>query len=190
MSFAEKMPAEPTGWNAACQPESQEEILPLVYDELRRMAAKFLRSEHLNHPLEPTALVHEAYIRLTNLSDLQWSDREHFLSIAANIMRRVLIDHARSRLANKRGGEMQRLSLEDAIHLSDGPNVDLLELDDALKKLAQIDRQQCEIVEMRFFGGLTIDETASVVGISPATVKREWLTAKNWLYRAMKFKSS
>jgi RNA polymerase sigma factor (TIGR02999 family) len=165
---------------------SADALLSLVYDELRKIARQYLRKERSDHTLQPTALVHEAYMKLIDISEISWQDRAHFFAVASNIMRQILVDHARARLTEKRGGEAQRIALEDAISFSDKPDVDLLALDEALKKLAEFDEQQCRIVELRFFGGLTIEETAHVVGISPATIKREWTLAKAWLFRKMK----
>lgn len=165
---------------------SADALLALVYDELRKIAARYLRKERSGHTLQPTALVHEAYIKLIDISDIDWQDRAHFFAVSANVMRRILVDHARARVADKRGGEADRIALEDAISLSKEPQVDLLAVDEALKELAEFDEQQCRIVELRFFGGLTIEETAHVVGVSPATVKREWAIAKAWLHRKLK----
>ena len=164
---------------------STEELLSLVYEELRSIAARYLRRERPDHTLQPTALVHEAFLKLVDISDITWQDRAHFFAVSANVMRRILVDHARARQSDKRGGSVQRIALEDAISLSSAPDVDLIELDQALRELASFDQQQSNIVELRFFGGLTIEETAQVVGISPATVKREWLVAKAWLFRKL-----
>ena len=165
---------------------SADRLLALVYDELRRIAGQYLRKEKSDHTLQPTALVHEAYMRLIDISDISWQDRAHFFAVSANIMRHILVDHARAKLAEKRGGDAQRISLEDADSLSSEPNIDLLAVDEALNELAEFDEQQSKIVELRFFGGLTIEETAHVAGISPATVKREWAMAKAWLHRRLK----
>lgn len=165
---------------------SADALLTLVYDELRKIAGRYLRKESSGHTLQPTALVHEAYMKLIDISDINWQDRAHFFAVSANVMRHILVDHARAKLADKRGGDAQRIALEDAISLSDEPNIDLLAVDEALKELAELDEQQSRIVELRFFGGLTIEETAHVVGISPATVKREWAMAKAWLHRKLR----
>ncbi len=165
---------------------SADVLLSHVYDELRKIAAQYLRKERSGHTLQPTALVHEAYIKLIDISDINWQDRAHFFAVSANVMRHILVDHARARLTEKRGGEVQRIALEDADSLSTEPDVDVLAVDDALKELAAFDEQQSRIVELRFFGGLTIEESAHVVGISPATVKREWAMAKSWLFRKLK----
>jgi RNA polymerase sigma factor (TIGR02999 family) len=167
--------------------ESADVLLSLVYDELRRIARQYLRRERSDHTLQPTALVHEAYMKLIDISDVSWQDRAHFFAVASNVMRRILVDHARARAADKRGGgEAQRIALEDAVKLSDETDIDLLALDEAMRQLAEFDRAQSKIVELRFFGGLTIEETAHVLGTSPATVKREWTMAKAWLFRRMK----
>ena len=164
---------------------SADALLSIVYDELRKIAAQYLRKENSGHTLQPTALVHEAYMKLIDISDINWQDRAHFFAVSANVMRHILVDHARAKLADKRGGDSERIALEDAISLSNEPNVDVLAVDQALKELAEFDEQQSRIVELRFFGGLTIEETAHVVGISPATVKREWAMAKAWLHRKL-----
>ena len=164
---------------------SADRLLSLVYDELRKIAGQYLRKEKSDHTLQPTALVHEAYMKLIDISDISWQDRAHFFAVSANIMRHILVDHARAKLAEKRGGDAQRISLEDADSLSSEPDVDLLAVDEALNELAEFDEQQSRIVELRFFGGLTIEETAHVAGISPATVKREWAMAKAWLHRKL-----
>ncbi len=165
---------------------SADALLSLVYDELRKIAGQYLRKERSDHTLQPTALVHEAYLKLVDISDISWQDRAHFFAVASNVMRHILVDHARAHLTEKRGGEVQRITLEDALSFSKKPDIDLLALDEALKQLAEFDEQQSRIVELRFFGGLTIEETAHVLGISPATVKREWTMAKAWLFRRMR----
>lgn len=161
-------------------------LLPLVYDELRKIAGRYLKKERSGHTLQPTALVHEAYMKLIDISEINWQDRAHFFAVSANVMRHILVDHARAKLADKRGGESERIALEDVVSLSNEPNLDFLAIDEALKELAEFDEQQSKIVELRFFGGLTIEETAHVVGISAATVKREWAMAKAWLHRKLK----
>jgi RNA polymerase sigma factor (TIGR02999 family) len=159
-------------------------LLPLVYSELRRLAHRYLQNERPDHTLQSAALVHEAYLRLVKQDGGKFQNRSHFLAICAQLMRQVLIEYARSRRAAKRHGGY-KLSLNDAVALAEGRSVDLLSLDDALKGLAQLDVQQSHIVELRFFGGLSIEETAHVLGISPATVKRHWTTARVWLRREM-----
>ena len=165
--------------------QALEALMPLVYDELRRLAHHYLRQERSDHPLQSTALVHEAYMRLAGPTPPQWQNRAHFFGIAAHIMRQILVEYARGRGAAKRGGNACRVTLDDAIALPQQPDVDVVELDKALTGLAELDAQQGRIVELRFFAGLTIEDTAEVLGISPATVKRDWVTARAWLFRAM-----
>ena len=163
--------------------KSLDKLLPLVYDELRRLAASYLRRERPDHTLQPTALVHEAYFRLIDQREVSWQNRAHFFGIAAQMMRRILVDHARSHLYAKRGGGAQKLSLDEAIGLPDQKEVELTALDEALNKLQAIDPRQSRIIELRYFGGLSIEATAEVLRISPATVKREWSMARAWLHR-------
>ena len=163
--------------------EALEDLTPLVYAELRRLADRYLRRERADHTLQSTALVHEAYLRLIDSSSVQWQNRAHFFAVSAQLIRHILIDHARARQAEKRGAGGVKLSLDEAIATPGQKDIDLVALDDALKDLAKIDSEQSRIVELRFFAGLSIDETAKVVGVSPATVKREWTTAKAWLAR-------
>ena len=161
--------------------EALDDLLPLVYDELRRLASRYLRHESPDHTLQPTALVHEAYLRLVDQRRVRWRNRAHFYGIAAQIMRRILVDHARAQRAEKRGAGWERVPLiEDEMPAGAG-DVDVLALDEALARLAVFDPQQERIVELRYFGGLTIDEVAEVVGVSAATVVREWTIAKAWL---------
>lgn len=162
-----------------------EQLTPLVYDELRRLARAYLRHERQGHTLESTALVHEAYMRLVDQREVQWHSRNQFFAIAASLIRRILVDHARARLAAKRGGASVKLSLDEAMAAAEQKDVDLIALNDALKALGDTDGQQARIVELRYFAGLTIEETAEVIGISPATVKRDWLVAKAFLKREM-----
>jgi RNA polymerase sigma factor (TIGR02999 family) len=157
--------------------------MPLVYDELKRLAGSYLRRERLDHTLQSAALVNEAYLRLVDQKQVQWQNRAHFFGIAAQMMRRILVDHARGHKAAKRGAGMPVLALDEAVAEAQGRSVDLIGLDDALQKLEKIDPQQGKIVELRFFSGLSIEETATVLGISPATVKRDWAAARAWLYR-------
>jgi len=159
-----------------------DELLPLVYGELRKLAQGYLSNEREGHTLQATALVHEAYIRLVDWEKVSWQNRAHFFSVAASVMRKILVDHARNKKAQKRNSG-QILALDEAISFSSQREVDLVRLDDALESLAEIDPVQERIVELRFFGGLTIDETAHALGISPSTVKREWTVAKAWLFR-------
>ena len=158
-----------------------DELLPLVYDELRRLANRYLRRERSDHTLQATALVNEAYLRLVD-QNVPWQNRAHFFGVAAEMMRRILVDHARSHQAQKRGSGGIKLSLDDAINMSDERATDLIALDDALKALAEFDPQKSRIVELRFFAGLSIEETAKVLGIGTATVIRQWKMAKAWLY--------
>jgi len=167
-----------------------ERLLPAVYEELRRQAGRAMRREGDVHTLQATALVHEAYLRLVDQRRVEWRSRAHFFAIAAQMMRRVLVDHARTRLAAKRGGELQRVTLGDvgaAADDSGGGNgdIDVLALHDALEQLAVLDPRQARLVELRYFGGLGIEETAEALDISPATVKRDWAVARAWLRRAL-----
>jgi RNA polymerase sigma factor (TIGR02999 family) len=164
---------------------ARDALVPLVYDELRRIARKCLAGQRSGHTLQPTALVHEAYLRLVKSHSTPWQDRAHFFAAAAQMMRQILVDHARMRAAAKRGGGAITVVLDDAVALPKAASLDLIALDHAMKQLAILDARQCQIVELRFFGGLSIDETAEVINISPATTKREWATARLWLYRAM-----
>jgi RNA polymerase sigma factor (TIGR02999 family) len=160
-------------------------LLPMVYDELRRLARHYLKSERPEHTLQSTALVHEAYLRLVGQSSLQVESRAHFFGIAAGLMREILVDHARRRGAAKRGADCLTLTLDEAVALPQKKELDVIALDDALNTLAGMDPRQCRIVELRFFGGLSIEETSDVLEISTATVKREWTTARLWLQREM-----
>jgi RNA polymerase sigma factor (TIGR02999 family) len=160
-------------------------LLPAVYDELHRQAQRYLRRERPGHTLQTTELVHEAYLRLVDQRQADWRNRAQFFGVAAQMMRRVLIDHARSKQAAKRGGSGIQVTLEDATAASEERGLDLLDLDQALTRLAALDPQQARVVELRYFTGLGIDETAQVIGISPATVKREWVMARAWLRREL-----
>jgi RNA polymerase sigma factor (TIGR02999 family) len=162
-----------------------ERLLPLVYNELRKLAGRYLARERQNHTLQSTALVHEAYLRLIDQNRVQWRNRAQFFGVASQMIRRILVDHARSHHAAKRGSGALKLSLDEAVAVPGGKDLDLVALDDALRSLAEMDEQQARIVELRFFGGLSIEETAEVLNISPATVKRDWASAKAWLYRDM-----
>jgi len=162
--------------------EALEHLVPLVYEDLRRMAAAYMRREPAGHPLQPTALVHEAYVRLIDQRKVKWRNRAHFFGVAAGMMRRILVDQARLRRAEKRGGQWERVTLVGDEAAVDSPDpVDVLTLHESLERLAAFDPQQERIVELRYFGGLTIEEAAEVIGISPATVVREWTIAKAWL---------
>jgi RNA polymerase sigma factor (TIGR02999 family) len=163
--------------------EALNRLIPLVYDELHRLAARQLRRERATQTLQSTALVHEAYLRLVDQRRVQWHDRDHFFAVASQLIRRILVSHARRRKALKRGGAQTTLVLDESIATPRRRGVDLEALDDALESLARLDQQQARIVELRFFGGLSIESTANFLRISPATVKRHWNVAKAWLYR-------
>lgn len=165
--------------------DAREQVLPLVYQELRRHANRYLRRERVDHTLQPTALVHEAYLRLVGQSRVRWQNRAHFFGLAAQMMRRILVDHARAHRAAKRPGGAWRIVLDDRIGAIDPPDCDLLALDAALKALTALDQRLGQIVELRYFGGLSEQEVAEVLSISRSTVTREWQTARTWLYRRM-----
>ena len=175
-------------WQSGNQ-SALDELTPLVYKELRRLAQSYLNRERPGHTLQGTALVHEAYLRLIDQRQVQWRDRNHFFALSAELIRRILVDHARSKMAEKRGGDQIKLSLEEGMDAPVSGDVDLIALDDALKLLARTDPQQSRIVELRYFAGLKIEETAEVLNISPATVKRDWVVAKAFLKREMLRKS-
>ncbi len=162
--------------------QALDELLPAVYDELRRLADSYLRRERTDHTLQATALVHEAYLKLIDQHSVSWQNRAHFFGVAAQLMRRILVDHARGHLREKRGGQRQKLSLDEAISWVEERDVDLVALDDALKELAKFDERKSRLVELRFFSGLSIEETSEVLGIAPSTVLRDWSLAKAWLY--------
>jgi RNA polymerase sigma-70 factor, ECF subfamily len=156
-------------------------LVPLVYDEMRRLANRYMRRERTNHTLEATALVHEAYLKLVEQRS-DWRSRAHFFAVAAQVMRHILIDHARGHIRSKRGGPKEAVALDEALVFSEEKSAELLAVDEALQRLAKLDPRQSKIVEMRFFGGLTVEETAEALGISPITVKRDWSLARAWLY--------
>ena len=160
---------------------SLEKLMPLVYEELRRLASNYLRRERQNHTLQPTALVNEAYLKLVDQKNAHWQNRAQFYGVAAQLMRRILVDHARQHHAEKRGSKQQRLSITSAQAIAQTPEVDVLAVHEALEELKQFDPQQERIVELRFFGGLSIDETAKVLGLGHATVERDWKMARAWL---------
>ena len=162
------------------------ELVVLLYDELHAMAARYLQHERRNHTLQATALVHEAYLRLVDQRSVQWKNRSHFFGVAAQLMRRILVDYARSHQAIKRGGSVPKISLDDAIVFSKEQPENLVALDQLLTRLSAVDSQQGQIVELRFFAGLSVEETAEIMDISPATVKRDWAMAKVWLARELK----
>ena len=161
-----------------------EKLLPLVYDDLRRLAGAYLQNEHNANTLQATALVHEAYIRLVDWENVSWQNRAHFFSVAANVMRKILVDHARSKKAQKRDFG-QRIELNEAVSFSQKKEIDVLKLEEALETLEKVDRRQAKIVELRFFGGLSIEETAYVLEVSETTVRREWTFAKAWFQREL-----
>jgi RNA polymerase sigma factor (TIGR02999 family) len=164
---------------------AREKLVPLVYDELRRTARQVLSRGGRDHTLQSTALVHEAYLRLVGHTSVHWDNRAHFFAVAAQLMRRILMDHVRMQRAKKRGGACVTLRLDETVALPSQREIDLVALDDALTVLAALDERQSRLVELRFFGGLTIEETSQTLKISPATVKREWATARLWLLREM-----
>ena len=167
-------------------PQASERLLELVYDELRRTAGALMARERAGHTLQPTALVHEAYLRLVHQDQVMWTDRAHFLGIAARCMRQILVDHARGKGAEKRGGDLQRVTLDEGL-LSDADEaLELLMLDDALDKLAQLDERAAKVAEMRLFGGMTVDETAHALAVSKRTVDGDWQTARLWLSRELR----
>lgn len=160
-----------------------DELMPLVYDELRRQASRYLRKERQGHTLQTTALIHEAYLKLAGQNEIEWQNRSHFFAIASTAMRRILVDHARTRHREKRGGRAEDIPLDDALMIgAQQRNVDLVALDEALVRLERLDRRQAKVVELRFFSGLTNEETADVLGVSNATVRNDWAMAKAWLH--------
>lgn len=161
--------------------EAASKLMPLVYDELRRLASAYMRRERAEHTLQPTALVHEAFLKLVRQPSINWQSRSHFIGVAAHSMRRILIDHARGHLREKRGGDQEPVPLNEALVFSPGQSAELVRLDEALERLAKLDARQGKIVELRFFGGLSVEETAEYLAISPKTVKRDWSLAKAWL---------
>ena len=163
--------------------QALDKLTPLVYEELRHQAARYLRRERRGHTLQTTALIHEAYLRLIDAKDVHWQSRAHVFAIAAILMRRILVEHARRRDADKRGGSHVRVQLDEALAVADETDVDLLAIDEALERLAAIDPQQARVVELRFFSGLSVEETAAALGVSPKTVKRDWSVARAWLRR-------
>jgi RNA polymerase sigma factor (TIGR02999 family) len=163
-----------------------DQLLPIVYQELRRMAGNYLRQENPGHTLQPTALVHEAWLRLIDQTRVTWQNRAQFFGVAAQLMRRILVDHAKTKHREKRGGEAIKLSLDDVINLSRERAAGLLALDDALDDLARIDGRKSRVVELRYFGGFSVEETAQILEVSPETVMRDWKLAKAWLYQQIK----
>jgi len=171
-------------WNNG-DPSALDRLMPVVYQELRRLARRHLRAEEAAHSLQATALVNDVYIRLVDQKQVNWQNRAHFFGAAAQIIRRVLVDHARARHRLKRGGDTLRITLNEEINVAVPTEVDIVALDNVLNRLAALDPQQERIIELRFFTGLSIEETAAALNISPATVKRDWTTARAWLYREL-----
>lgn len=167
-----------------------DELVPLVYGELHRLAHHYMGGEHSGHTLQTSALINEAYLRLIDIQRMRWQNRAHFFAVAAQLMRRILVDSARGRQYAKRGGGAQKISLDEAMPLGRETSAELIAVDDALKDLATLDARKSQIVELRFFGGLSIEETAEVLGLSAATVKREWQRAKAWLHLALNKKNA
>ena len=165
-------------------------LMPLVHDELRRIASRYMRRERPGNSLQTTALVNEAYLRLIDVHHVEWRDRAHFFAISARMMRRILVDHARARGYQKRGGGAQRVSLEESVMVSPQPPAELVKLDEALTALSAQDHRKARVVELRFFGGLSVEETAAVLNVAPQTVLRDWSLAKSWLAREMKGKKN
>jgi RNA polymerase sigma factor (TIGR02999 family) len=165
--------------------EALDRLAPIVYEDLRRLAAGYMRGEPAGHALQPTALVHEAYVRLIDQRQVQWRNRAHFFGVAAQMMRRILVDHARKRLADKRGGALTIVGLDEASPAGQSNTVDVLALDQALDQLTAVDARLCRVVELRYFAGLNIDETASALDVSRGTVQRDWTVAKAWLFRRL-----
>jgi RNA polymerase sigma factor (TIGR02999 family) len=166
--------------------EAASRLIPLVYSELRKLAAGYMRRERCDHTLQPTALVHEAYMKLLQQRSIEWQSRAHFYGIAAQIMRRILVDHARAHLREKRGSGQRPVVLDETVMFAPEHSRDLLKLDEALERLGELDPRQSKIVELRFFAGLTVEETAELLEISPKTVKRDWSMAKAWLHGELK----
>lgn len=162
---------------------AESRLLPLVYDELRRLARRYMRAERRDHTLQPTALVHEAYMRLAGQRDMSWQNRAHFFAVAAQLMRRILVDHARAHKAEKRGGNESKIELGEGLALTEAKAAELLAVDEALTRLAECDPRQARVVELRFFGGLSEEEAAEVLGVSTRTVKRDWSVARAWLFK-------
>lgn len=162
-----------------------DQLMPVVYQELRRLANSYLKGERSDHTLQATALIHEAYIRLIDQNTPQWESRAHFFGVAARLMRQILIDHARTRAAARRGGDQQRISLDDALLFSDDQAAELVAFDEALNRLSAFDERKCRIIEMRSFGGMSVEETAEALGVSVPTIKREMRLARAWLRREL-----
>jgi len=166
--------------------DAASKLIPLVYQELRELAANYMRHERSDHTLQPTALVHEAFLKLVQQRSVDWQSRAHFFGVAAQVMRRILVDHARGHLRRKRGGGQRSVPIDEALVFTPEQSENLVKLDQSLERLTQIDPRQGKIVELRFFGGLTVEQTADLLGISPKTVKRDWSMAKAWLHGDLK----
>lgn len=169
-------------WSGGDQ-AARDRLMPLVYDELHRLAHQYMKRESKGHTLQTSALVNEAFVKLIDQKNVRWQNRAHFFAIAAQLMRRILVDHARSRQAAKRGGGMNPVAFDDCLYVSDERSAEVVAVHEALEQLAQFDRRKGQIVELRFFGGLSIEETAEILGVSPGTVMRDWTLAKAWLRR-------
>src|SRR5688500_13059984 len=170
-------------WSDGGNREALDRLLPFVYTELHRQASRYLRRERSDHTLQTTALIHEAYLKLIDQREVEWQNRAHFFAVAAQAMRRILVDYARTRKREKRGGDDVKLQLDEAINVSGGEkSIDLVALDEALTRLSKFDERQARVVELRYFSGMTEEETAEVLGTSPATVRRDWNMAKAWLH--------
>ena len=176
-------------WGAGDE-KALEQLMPLVYNELHRLAQRYMASEQTGHPLQTTALVHEVYLRLVGIQNLDWQNRSHFYALCARLMRRILIDFARSQNYQKRGGQFAHIELEEAATVSAVVGAELLAVDEALKALAEVDTRKSEVIELRFFGGLTVEETATALGVSEETVMRDWKLAKAWLLRELSHEAS
>lgn len=182
-------PQEITRWLVAWSQGDQaalEKLMPLVYSELHRIAKRYMERENPGHTLQTTALIHEAYLRLADQPQASWQNRAHFFGVAARVMRHILVDYARARSRMKQGGDVQHVSLEEAAVVTREPAAELVALDDALTALAETDARKSQVVELKYFGGLSIEEAAEVLNVSPGTVMRDWTMAKAWLYRALK----
>lgn len=166
--------------------DAASKLIPMVYDELRRLADGYMRRERGDHTLQATALVHEAYLKLVEQRSVDWQSRTHLFGIAAQVMRRILVDHARGHLRDKRGGGEQEIPIDEALVFAPEKSLELVKLDEALERLTKLDPRQGKIVELRFFGGLTVEQTAELLGVSPKTVKRDWSIAKAWLYSELR----
>jgi RNA polymerase sigma factor (TIGR02999 family) len=167
---------------------AKEELYQMVYDELRRLAHRYMSRENSGHTLQTTALVNEAYLKLADAKQLNWQDRAHFFAVSANVMRHILVDHARATRAERRGGEAQRVELDGIVEIPQAPNKDILALNDALDKLAKVDDRKSKVIELRYFGGLSVEETAEVLKVSADTVMRDWRLAKAWLLRELQWR--